>query len=35
VLYLIRPDWYVGFRAPATRGELLLKYLERWLVAAG
>jgi peptidoglycan/xylan/chitin deacetylase (PgdA/CDA1 family) len=32
--YLIRPDWYVGFRAPATRGELLVKYLERWLVAA-
>jgi 2-polyprenyl-6-methoxyphenol hydroxylase-like FAD-dependent oxidoreductase len=32
-LYLIRPDWYVGFRAPAPRGELLLKYLERWLVA--
>ena len=31
-LYLIRPDWYVGFRAPATRGELLLKYLERWLI---
>ena len=30
-LYLIRPDWYVGFRAPATRSELLLKYLERWL----
>ncbi|MEI9986172.1 MAG: FAD-dependent monooxygenase [Aliidongia sp.] len=33
VFYLIRPDWYVGFRAPATRGELLLKYLDKWLVA--
>lgn len=32
-LYLIRPDWYVGFRAPAARGELLLKYLDHWLVA--
>jgi 2-polyprenyl-6-methoxyphenol hydroxylase-like FAD-dependent oxidoreductase len=32
VHYLIRPDWYVGFRAPATRGELLLKYLETWLI---
>jgi 2-polyprenyl-6-methoxyphenol hydroxylase-like FAD-dependent oxidoreductase len=32
--YLVRPDWYVGFRAPATRGELLLKYLETWLVEA-
>lgn len=33
-LYLIRPDWYVGFRAPAARGEALLKYLETWLVPA-
>jgi 3-(3-hydroxy-phenyl)propionate hydroxylase len=32
VFYLVRPDWYVGFRAPAMRGELLLKYLETWLV---
>jgi 3-(3-hydroxy-phenyl)propionate hydroxylase len=31
-LYLVRPDWYVGFRAPATQGELLEKYLARWLV---
>ncbi|MGB8843082.1 MAG: FAD-dependent monooxygenase [Aliidongia sp.] len=31
VFYLIRPDWYVGFRAPAIRGDLLLKYLENWL----
>ena len=23
-LYLIRPDWYVGFRAPATRSERVL-----------
>jgi len=33
-LYLIRPDWYVGFRAPATRGDVLLKYLERWLLGS-
>ena len=31
-LYLLRPDWYVGFRAPATLAELLDKYLARWLV---
>jgi 2-polyprenyl-6-methoxyphenol hydroxylase-like FAD-dependent oxidoreductase len=30
-LYLIRPDWYVGFRAPAQRDEALLKYLATWL----
>jgi 3-(3-hydroxy-phenyl)propionate hydroxylase len=33
-LYLIRPDWYVAFRGPAARGELLLKYLETRLIAA-
>jgi 2-polyprenyl-6-methoxyphenol hydroxylase-like FAD-dependent oxidoreductase len=32
-LYLIRPDWYVGFRAAGDRGEALIGYLERWLVA--
>ncbi|HLZ64791.1 MAG TPA: FAD-dependent oxidoreductase [Aliidongia sp.] len=31
-LYLLRPDWYVGFRAPAAQAELLEKYLARWLV---
>lgn len=31
-LYLLRPDWYVGFRAPATQAELLAAYLARWLV---
>ena len=33
-LYLIRPDWYVGFRAPATQAELLETYLARWLTPA-
>ncbi|HEV2676461.1 MAG TPA: FAD-dependent monooxygenase [Aliidongia sp.] len=33
-LYLLRPDWYVGFRAPAVQAELLEKYLARWLVPA-
>ncbi|GGF48963.1 oxygenase [Aliidongia dinghuensis] len=33
-LYLLRPDRYVGFRAPATQAELLEKYLARWLVPA-
>lgn len=32
-LYLLRPDWYVGFRAPATQAELLDAYLARWLAA--
>lgn len=32
-LYLLRPDWYVGFRGPATQAELLDAYLARWLVA--
>lgn len=31
-LYLLRPDWYVGFRGPATQAELLETYLARWLV---
>jgi len=31
-LYLLRPDWYVGFRAPAVQAELLQTYLARWLV---
>jgi 3-(3-hydroxy-phenyl)propionate hydroxylase len=31
VFYLIRPDWYVGFRGPAARGEALLGYLGKWL----
>jgi hypothetical protein len=31
-LYLLRPDWYVGFRAPAAQAEFLEKYLARWLV---
>jgi 2-polyprenyl-6-methoxyphenol hydroxylase-like FAD-dependent oxidoreductase len=31
-LYLLRPDWYVGFRAPATQADFLEKYLARWLV---
>jgi len=30
-LYLLRPDWYVGFRAPAIQAELLETYLARWL----
>jgi 2-polyprenyl-6-methoxyphenol hydroxylase-like FAD-dependent oxidoreductase len=33
VFYLVRPDWYVGFRAPAARDDLLTQYLERWLIA--
>jgi 2-polyprenyl-6-methoxyphenol hydroxylase-like FAD-dependent oxidoreductase len=33
VLYLIRPDWYVGFRAPVARDDLLISYLDRWLIA--
>ena len=32
-LYLLRPDCYVGFRAPATQAELLDAYLARWLVS--
>jgi hypothetical protein len=31
-LYLLRPDWYVGFRGPATQAEALDAYLARWLV---
>jgi len=31
-VYLLRPDWYVGFRGPATQGELLDTYLARWLL---
>ena len=31
-IYLLRPDWYVGFRAPAAQADLLEKYLARWLV---
>jgi len=31
-IYLLRPDWYVGFRGPATQAELLDTYLARWLV---
>lgn len=30
-LYLMRPDWYVGFRAPELRAAAALDYLERWL----
>jgi 2-polyprenyl-6-methoxyphenol hydroxylase-like FAD-dependent oxidoreductase len=32
VLYLLRPDRYVGYRSPANQAELLDKYLARWLV---
>jgi hypothetical protein len=28
-LYLVRPDWYVGFRGPLSGGEALLAYLHR------
>jgi 2-polyprenyl-6-methoxyphenol hydroxylase-like FAD-dependent oxidoreductase len=34
-LYLLRPDWYVGFRGPATQAELLDAYLARWLMPNG
>jgi hypothetical protein len=33
-LYLIRPDWYVGFRAPLGKAEALSPYLKRWLAPA-
>ena len=32
-IYLLRPDWYVGFRGAATQAEALHAYLAKWLVA--
>jgi hypothetical protein len=34
-LYLIRPDWYIGYRAQPSSSKRLLDYLDHWLMRFG